>query len=95
MTLDLTVWSPLIIVLASLALQGISKLNIPKEYLPYFAPVLGALIQAIEAFIVGGQVDPTLGAGLGALAVFLHQLKKQHEKRKAAKRGAAVRVGGM
>lgn len=93
MQLDLTLWSPLIVVLAGLAVQGISKLNIPREYLPYFAPALGALIQAVEGLITGGKVDPAVGAGLGALAVFLHQLLKQWQKRKASKLGSAAQRG--
>jgi hypothetical protein len=73
--------TPAIVPLA-LALAKVAFPRLPKVWLPILAPLLGALLEIVATFSV--DQNTLLGAGLGALGVWLRevvdQIKKLHDQ---------------
>lgn len=72
----------LIPILVPLLVWGVRSIlpKIPKAALPILSPILGALLDALLAYIAGGQWSPIAGAALGAAGVGLREIVDQLNK---------------
>lgn len=60
-------------------IAALKKLHdrIPKAWLPVAALLAGAIAQAIEAVLTGGQINPIVGLIMGAVAIGLREVFDQ------------------
>lgn len=76
---DFQVLIPILVpLLLTLARTGITK--IPRRLLPFLAPVLGGLLDALGAYLTGQVANPLVGAVWGSAGVGLREMVNQARK---------------